>query len=57
MGLIRRIVEEEPNKDGFIIDGFPRSLEQAAYFDAEVRTRACLFFWGVEGVEGVVCVP
>jgi adenylate kinase len=37
IGLILECVEEDRCKDGFLLDGFPRNLEQAAALDEAMR--------------------
>ena len=42
--LIRKEMVKRPNTKGFLIDGFPRELEQGQEFEKEVRVFAISFY-------------
>ena len=42
--LIRKEMVKRPNTKGFLIDGFPRELEQGQEFEKEVRVFAKSFY-------------
>ena len=41
MSLLKREMEEKRSSPGFLIDGFPRELEQAKMFEEQVGVTVC----------------
>merc|ERR1711916_123547 len=45
IGLLRTAIENDPNDKGFLIDGFPRAMDQCEGFESSVVPgKCCLFF-------------
>lgn len=52
VALLQQTIEENPNKRGYLIDGFPRALDQAAYFEDQVAE--CRFMLFIDCPENVM---
>ncbi|KNC56170.1 uridylate kinase [Thecamonas trahens ATCC 50062] len=52
VALLQQKMEEEPNKRGYLIQGFPRALDQAHYFEEQIA--ACKFILYIDCPENIM---